>query len=82
MSNTPANVKPCTSADPVAAGADDTVERLAGADQLRAAVGGDDLVDQGIDDRVGHAGEILRAFYRSCLRGEEVPQCTPGVVEK
>src|SRR5262249_28783901 len=60
--------------DPIAAGADHPVEYPAGRRQARAAIGCDDLVDERIDDRIGNAGEILRALYRGRLRGKITPQ--------
>ena len=47
--------------NPIAAGADHPVEHLAGRRQACAAIGCDDLVDELIDNRIGNAGEILRA---------------------
>jgi len=40
-------------------GANDTVEGAASCHKGRARVGGNDLVDQRVDDRVGNAGEVL-----------------------
>src|SRR5262249_34098329 len=44
--------------NPIAAAADHPVERPAGHRQALTAIGGDDLVDERIDDRIGNAGEI------------------------
>src|SRR5215813_8127144 len=48
--------------DPITAGANYPVEHPAGRCHARAAIGCDDLVDERIDDRIGNAGEILRAL--------------------
>jgi len=47
--------------NPVAPGADDAIERLAGGDQLGPRPGGDNNVDQRVHRRIGDAGQILRA---------------------
>jgi hypothetical protein len=48
--------------DPITPAADDPIERLAGGCQIGAGRGRDDALNQGINDGVGYAGEILRAF--------------------
>ena len=58
-------------ADPVV---DTLIERLAGSDQIGAGRCRNDSLNQGIDDGVGHACEILRAFERSCLGGKVAAQ--------
>src|SRR5215472_11103449 len=60
--------------NPVAAGAEHSVEYPAGRRQARAAIGCDDLIDERIDDWIGNAGEILRALHRGGLRGKITPQ--------
>ena len=56
--------------NPVAAGAKDAIERLAGGDELCPRLGGDDGGDQRVDHRVGNPGEILRALGGGRLRGK------------
>src|SRR5262245_1529464 len=68
--------------DPIAAGADHPVEYPAGRRQARAAIGCDDLVDERIDDRIGNAGELLRALHRGGLRGKITPQRVAGRARK
>src|SRR6266542_1444791 len=68
--------------NPIAAGADHPVEYPAGRRQARAAIGCDDLVDERIDDRIGNAGEILRALHRGGLRGKITPQRVAGRARK
>src|SRR5262249_43139011 len=46
--------------------------------EVRAVVGGDDFVDERIDDRIGYAGEVLRAAHRGGLRGKEAAQRVAG----
>src|SRR5262245_5232107 len=60
--------------NPIAAAADHPVEYPAGRRQARAAIGCNDRVDERIDDRIGNAGEILRALHRGSLRGKITPQ--------
>src|SRR5262245_15340688 len=60
--------------DPIAAAADHSVEHPAGRRQAHAAIGCDDLLDERIDDRIGDAGDILRALHRGGLRGKITPQ--------
>jgi hypothetical protein len=60
--------------NPIAAGADHSVEYPAGRRQARTAIGFDDLIDERIDDWIGNAGEILRALHRGGLRGKIAPQ--------
>src|SRR5215472_15298921 len=60
--------------NPIAASAYHSVEYPAGHGQARAAIGCDDLVNERIDDRIGNAGEILRALHRSGVRGKITPQ--------
>src|SRR5262249_22946739 len=64
--------------NPIAASTDHSVEYPAGHRQARAAIGGDDLVDERIDDRIGNAGKILRAPHRGRLRGKITPQRVAG----
>src|SRR5262249_16339989 len=54
----------------------------AGRRQARAAIGCDDLVDERIDDRIGYAGEILRALHCGGLRGKITPQRVAGRARK
>src|SRR5208337_1924304 len=56
--------------DPIAPGAYHAVERAAGGYQLWSRRRGDAGVDQRIDRRIGHAGEIVGAFQRRGLRGK------------
>src|SRR3974390_1103693 len=47
--------------DPVAPCADDAVKRATGSGELVPRLGSDNDVDEGINRRIGDAGEILRA---------------------
>src|SRR5262249_40478489 len=68
--------------NPIAAGAEHPVEYPAGHRQARAAIGCDDLIDERIDDRIGNAGQILRALHRGGLRGKIAPQRVAGRARK
>src|SRR5262245_55200749 len=68
--------------NPIAASAYHSVEYPAGHGQARAAMGCDDLVNERIDDRIGNAGEILRALHRGRLRGKITPQRVAGRARK
>src|SRR5579863_2758704 len=59
---------------PVAASADQAIERAASGYQRGPAFGGNDDVDQRIDRRIGNAGEVVRALERRRLRGKERAQ--------
>ena len=58
---------------PIAAGAEHAVEGVAGDGQLFARVGGNDLLDQRVHDRILDAGQIVRALGVGSLRREERP---------
>src|ERR1700719_3750252 len=60
--------------NPVAAGADDAVERPACGGQRRPGLRGDDGIDQGVDRGVGDAGKVVGTFQRRGLRREERAQ--------
>src|SRR4030081_662919 len=68
--------------NPVAAAADDAVERLACGYQIRAIVGRDDPLDQRVDDGIRNAGEVLRALQVGGLRGEIAAQRIAGRARK
>src|SRR3982074_2968092 len=63
---------------PVSPGPDDAVERLAGGHQLRTCVGRDDLLDQGVDHRIGDRRDVVRALEAGGFRREECPQLVAG----
>src|SRR6266702_6047402 len=63
--------------DPVPSATEQAIERAAGGGERRAALGGDDLLDQCIDGRIGDAGEIVRALGRRRLGGEKRTQSIP-----
>ena len=67
--------------NPIAAGADHAVERSTSCRQGSAVISRDDFVDERIDDRIGYAGEILRAPLRGGLRGKKLRNESPGVLE-
>ncbi len=56
---------------PVATAADDPIEHLAGRDQLRPAVGRDDLLDQSIDRRIRDTRQVRRSLRGGRL-GREI----------
>src|SRR5262245_63767458 len=68
--------------NPIAAGANHSVEYPAGRRQARAAIGCDDLIDERIDDWIRNAGEILRALHRGGLRRKITPQRVAGRARK
>ena len=68
--------------NPIAAGADHAVERSTSCRQDSAVTGRDDFVDERVDDRIGYAGEILRAPLRGGLRGKKAPQRIAGRARK
>ncbi len=65
--------------NPVAAGAEHPVERLAGGHQLRPRFSAAMILSTSASiDRIGDAGEILRALDGGGLRGEIVAQRIAG----
>src|SRR5436305_11510214 len=63
---------------PVPASADNAIERPARDGQFTARVGGDDLVDQYVDDWIGDAGAVEGAHagrgFRREIRAQRVPR--------